>query len=64
MKIEAVDTMPVTFGRQFQLKNAVYSHLSRKSIDALKENFKDALERKDWMTVVRIETCSKLASKN
>ena len=60
VKIEAVDTMPVTFGRQMQMKNLIFSYMSRKSIDALKENFKDALERKDWMTVVKIRDTLKI----
>ena len=38
VKIEAVDTMPLTFGRQFNKKSALFSHLTRQSIDALKEN--------------------------
>lgn len=38
----------ITYGRQFDSTNMLYSTLSRASINALKENFKDKLENEDW----------------
>lgn len=31
------------------------SRISRKSIDALKENFRDELSREDWQLVVKLK---------
>jgi len=45
----------ITYGRQFDASNMLYSTLSRASIDALKENFKDALENEDWRLVVKLK---------
>lgn len=45
----------ITYGRQFDASNMLYSTLSRASIDALKENFKDALETEDWRLVVKLK---------
>ena len=55
VKIEAIDTMPLTFGRQFNKNSSLYSHLTRQSIDALKENFKDDLVRDDWKLVIQLK---------
>ena len=45
----------ITYGRQFDATNMLYSTLTRASIDALKENFKDALETEDWRLVVKLK---------
>jgi translation initiation factor 5B len=45
----------ITYGRQFDASNMLYSTLTRASIDALKENFKDALENEDWRLVVKLK---------
>ena len=50
---EANPTM--TYGRQFDATNLLYSTWTRQSIDALKENFKDALENEDWRLVVKLK---------
>ena len=55
VKIEAVETAPLTFGRQFDKNSSLYSYLTRKSIDALKENFKNDLERNDWKLVIQLK---------
>jgi len=50
------DTNPnLTYGRQFDATTSLYSTLSRASIDALKENFKDKLETDDWKLVVKLK---------
>ena len=45
----------ITYGRQFDASHSLYSTLSRASIDALKENFKDKLETEDWRLVVKLK---------
>jgi len=45
----------ITYGRQFDASNMLYSTLTRASIDALKENFKDALEKDEWKLVVKLK---------
>lgn len=45
----------ITYGRQFDSTNALYSTLTRASIDALKMNFKDKLENEDWRLVVKLK---------
>jgi translation initiation factor 5B len=45
----------VTYGRHFDHNNNLVSKLSRKSIDLLKENFKDDLQRSDWQLVIKLK---------
>jgi len=45
----------ITYGRQFDSSHSLYSALTRASIDALKLNFKDALEKEDWRLVVKMK---------
>lgn len=45
----------LTYGRQFDATHSLYSTLSRASIDALKENFKDKLENEDWRLVIKLK---------
>lgn len=45
----------ITYGRQFDSTHSLYSTLTRASIDALKENFKDKLENEDWRLVVKLK---------
>jgi translation initiation factor 5B len=45
----------ITYGRQFDSTKNLYSFLTRGSIDALKLNFKDALENEDWRLVVKLK---------
>lgn len=45
----------ITYGRQFDATNMLYSQLSRASIDALKAHFKDQLENEDWRLVVKLK---------
>jgi len=45
----------ITYGRQFDSSHSLYSTLSRASIDALKENFKEKLEKEDWRLVVKLK---------
>ena len=45
----------ITYGRQFDASNMLYSTLTRASIDALKAHFKDQLETEDWRLVVKLK---------
>mmetsp|Transcript_7232 Transcript_7232/g.11613 ORF Transcript_7232/g.11613 Transcript_7232/m.11613 type:complete len:433 (+) Transcript_7232:185-1483(+) len=45
----------LTYGRQFDHKYPVYSKLSRESIDALKEFFKDEMGKEDWKLVIKMK---------
>jgi translation initiation factor 5B len=45
----------LTYGRQFDSSHMLYSSLTRASIDALKEHFKDQLETEDWRLVVKLK---------
>jgi translation initiation factor 5B len=45
----------ITYGRQFDASNMLYSTLTRASIDALKAHFKDQLENEDWRLVVKLK---------
>lgn len=45
----------ITYGRQFDATNMLYSQISRASIDALKAYFKDHLENSDWRLVVKLK---------
>ena len=53
VKIDAVTS--IAFGRQFDHTFQFYSHVSRKSIDALKEFFKEDLGRDDLDLLVRLK---------
>ena len=49
------DSLHVTYGRHFDFNNTLYSKLTRGSIDALKENFKDDLGKEDWRLVIKMK---------
>ncbi len=45
----------ITYGRQFDHTNALYSKITRASIDALKEFFKDDMTKDDWALVIKLK---------
>jgi hypothetical protein len=51
----------MTYGRQFDHTNALYSKLSRQSIDALKVFFKDDMTKDDWGLVVKLKKVFSIA---
>jgi translation initiation factor 5B len=55
IKIVNESNPTLTYGRQFDSTNMLYSTLTRASINALKENFKDKLENDDWRLVVKLK---------
>lgn len=55
IKIVNEQNPTITYGRQFDASNSLYSTLTRASIDALKLHFKDKLETEDWRLVVKLK---------
>ena len=55
IKIVNESNPTITYGRQFDASNSLYSTLTRASIDALKLHFKDKLENEDWRLVVKLK---------
>lgn len=55
VKIQNEGNPNMMYGRQFDATHSLYSTLTRASIDALKANFKDALENEDWRLVVKLK---------
>ena len=53
VKIDAVTS--IAFGRQFDHTYSLYSRVTRNSIDALKEFFREDCERSDWDLLVRLK---------
>ncbi|KAH9385793.1 translation initiation factor 5B [Nematocida major] len=56
IKVEVSATQqPIIVGRKLFETDEIVSRITRESIDLLKENFKDALAKEDWMTVIKIK---------
>ena len=53
VKIDAVTS--IAFGRQFDHTYPLYSRVTRRSIDALKEFFREECDRSDWDLLVRMK---------
>ena len=43
----------IAYGRHFDYKDQLISELTRSSIDELKNNFRDEMEKEDWKLVVK-----------
>merc|ERR1712187_897833 len=41
----------ISYGRQFDYKNNLFSKISRESIDVLKDAFKDEMSKEDWNVI-------------
>ncbi|GAB2214287.1 hypothetical protein Droror1_Dr00018629 [Drosera rotundifolia] len=48
------------FGRHFEMDDELVSHVSRKSIDLLKANYRDDISMEDWRLVVKLKTLFKI----
>jgi translation initiation factor 5B len=46
---------PVLFGRHFDHNNLLYAHVTRASIDTLKENFRNDLSKEEWKLVAKLK---------
>jgi translation initiation factor 5B len=49
------DASPLTFGRQFGVQHPLVSKLTRESIDALKQHYRQEVCASDWQLVVRLK---------
>lgn len=56
VKIGGSKTENIMYGRHFDATNKLYSKISRRSIDILKENFRDDLDMQDWNLVRTLKT--------
>ena len=43
------------FGRHFEEDDELVSHISRRSIDVLKESYRDDLGKEDWKLLVKLK---------
>jgi translation initiation factor 5B len=55
IKIVNESNPTITYGRQFDASNHLYSLLTRASIDALKAHFKEQLDTDDWKLVIKLK---------
>jgi translation initiation factor 5B len=55
VKIVNESNPTITYGRQFDATNLLYSQISRPSIDALKAFFKDQLDNEDLRLIVKLK---------
>jgi len=55
VKIGGQSTDYILYGRHFDTSHTLYSKLSRRSIDLLKEHFRDDLSKDDWITVIKLK---------
>lgn len=53
VKIDAVTS--IVFGRQFDHTDQMFSRVTRKSIDALREFFKEELSKEDWNLLLKLK---------
>lgn len=50
----------IMYGRHFNHEQALLAHVSRSSIDILKENFRDQMSKENWKTVIRLKEMLKI----
>jgi len=56
IKIELAENEPARMvGRHFEERDEIVSHISRESIDVLKEAFRDSMSKEDWVLVVKLK---------
>mmetsp|Transcript_8358 Transcript_8358/g.21996 ORF Transcript_8358/g.21996 Transcript_8358/m.21996 type:complete len:1106 (+) Transcript_8358:1-3318(+) len=55
VKIGGQSTDHIMYGRHFDDRNTLYSRLTRRSIDLLKEHFRDDLSKEDWISVIKLK---------
>ena len=55
MTVKIEGESQIMFGRHFDESNQIVSILNRDSIDALKQYFKDELNKDDWKLVIQLK---------
>ncbi|KAI0525238.1 hypothetical protein KFK09_004631 [Dendrobium nobile] len=48
------------YGRHFEIEDELVSHISRRSIDVLKANYRDDLSNEEWRLVVKLKNVFKI----
>lgn len=48
------------YGRHFEMEDALVSHITRRSIDILKANYRDDLSMEDWKLVLKLKNLFKI----
>lgn len=43
------------YGRQLEDKDILYSHISRESIDTLKEFYRDEVTKEEWSLIIKLK---------
>ncbi|CAL4902424.1 unnamed protein product [Urochloa decumbens] len=54
------DEQQRSFGRHFEMEDELVSRISRRSIDILKQNYREDLSMEDWKLVVKLKTILKI----
>ncbi|KAG2617043.1 eukaryotic translation initiation factor 5B-like [Panicum virgatum] len=54
------DEQQRSFGRHFDMEDELVSRISRRSIDILKQNYREDLSKDDWKLVVKLKTILKI----
>eukprot|EP01138_Halocafeteria_seosinensis_P004716 gb/GECG01004822.1/.p1 GENE.gb/GECG01004822.1/~~gb/GECG01004822.1/.p1 ORF type:complete len:1051 (+),score=276.13 gb/GECG01004822.1/:1-3153(+) len=54
------DQRAVQAGRHFTEKHMLYSHISRETIDCVKENFRDVMAKEDWLCMKKLKDVFKI----
>lgn len=54
VKIEMGSSQP-TYGRHLEEKDILFSLISRKSIDVLKEFYRDEVSKEEWKLIVKLK---------
>jgi len=61
IRVEAhTNDQNLLYGRQFDHKNQLVSQMTRKSIEALKENYRNKLKKEDWGLVAKLKRLFRL----
>jgi len=58
VKIEAANQP--TYGRHWEDTDTLYSKISRKSIDTMKEHFRDEVSKDEWALMVQLKKVFKI----
>ncbi|KAJ1951767.1 eukaryotic translation initiation factor 5B [Linderina pennispora] len=46
---------PKMYGRHFTDEDEIYSHITRGSIDVLKESFRNDLSKEEWALIIKLK---------
>ena len=55
MAISIVGDPSIHAGRQFEEKDRLVSQITRRSIDCLKEHFRDEVKKDEWQLIIELK---------